>query len=365
VARVEGDPAAGDLVAVRSAEGEVLAHGHYSPRSEIRVRLVGFGKEAPDGDHLRVGIERAVARRREDPRLQGREALRLVNAEGDDLPGLVVDRYGEIAVVRFSTVGMAVRRDAIRGILQELGGAASGYERTDATAARREGLPIFEGPLWGDPPPPTVSIREGRRRYRVDVVGGQKTGFYLDQRDSRDLVESLGAGRRVLDLFAYTGGFAVAAALGGARAVTLVESSATAIALARENLASNAPGLEAEIVHGDAFRFARGAGEPFDLIILDPPSLARRRRDVARACRAYKDLILHALRRAAPDAFLLAFTCSHHVGADLFRKVVFGASLDARRPVQVLQVLQAPVDHPVSIHHPEGTYLHGLLLRAV
>ena len=157
----------------------------------------------------------------------------------------------------------------------------------------------------------------------------------------------------------------MAAALGGARAVTLVESSATGIALARENLASNAPGLEAEIVRGDAFRFARGAGEPFDLIILDPPPLARRRRDVVRACRAYKDLILHALRRAAPDALLLAFACSHHVGADLFRKVVFGASLDAHRPAQVLQVLQASVDHPVSIHHPEGTYLNGLLLRAV
>jgi 23S rRNA (cytosine1962-C5)-methyltransferase len=365
VASVEGDPAAGDLLGVLSAEGEVLAHGHYSPRSEIRVRLLWFGKEAPGEEHLRAGIERAVARRREDPRLQGREALRLVNAEGDDLPGLVVDRYREIAVVRLSTVGMAVRREEISGILREVSGAASGYERPDATAARREGLPICEGPLWGDPPPPTLSIREGRRLYHVDLVGGQKTGFYLDQCDSRDLVESLAAGRRVLDLFAYTGGFAVAAALGGASAVTLVESSSTGLALARENLALNAPDLEAEIVRGDAFRFARGAGESFDLIILDPPPLARRRRDVGRACRAYKDLILHALRRAAPDALLLAFACSHHVGADLFRKVVFGASLDARRPVQVLQVLQAPVDHPVSIHHPEGAYLNGLLLRAV
>jgi 23S rRNA (cytosine1962-C5)-methyltransferase len=288
-----------------------------------------------------------------------------VNAEGDDLPGLVVDRYGEIAVVRFSTAGMAVRREAISEILREVSGAASGYERADATAARREGLPVRAGPLWGDPPPPTLSIREGRRRYQVDVVGGQKTGFYLDQRDSRDLVETLAAGRRVLDLFAYTGGFAVAAARGGASAVTLVESSTTALALARENLASNAADLEAEIVLGDAFRFLRGAGESFDLVILDPPPLARRRRDVERACRAYKDLILHALRRAAPDALLLAFACSHHVGAELFRKVAFGASLDARRPVQVLRVLQAPVDHPVSIYHPEGAYLDGLLLRAV
>jgi len=365
VARVEGDPAAGDLLGVLSAEGEVLAHGHYSPRSEIRVRLLWFGKEAPGEEHLRAAIERAMARRYEDPQFRDREAVRLVNAEGDDLPGLVVDRYREIAVVRFSTVGMAVRREAISGILRELSGAASGYERSDATAARREGLPTNEGPLWGDSPPPTLSIREGRRLYHLDVAGGQKTGFYLDQCESRDLVESLSAGRRVLDLFAYTGGFAVAAALGGARAVTLVESSSTALALARENLAANAPDLEAEIVRGDAFRFARGAGESFDLIILDPPPLARRRHDVGRACRAYKDLILHALRRAAPDALLLAFACSHHVGADLFRKVVFGASLDARRPVQVLRTLQAPADHPVSIYHPEGVYLNGLLLRAV
>jgi 23S rRNA (cytosine1962-C5)-methyltransferase len=365
VARVEGDPAAGELLRVLSAGGEILAHGHYCPRSEIRVRLLCFGKQAPGEGHLRDRIERAVARRREAPQLRGQEALRLVNAEGDDLPGLVVDRYGEMAVVRFATAGMTVRRELIGGILREVSGAASGYERADATAARREGLPIHEGPLWGDPPPPTLSIREGRRRYRVDVVGGQKTGFYLDQRDSRDLVETLAAGRRVLDLFAYTGGFAVAAAVGGASALTLVESSTTALALARENLASNAADLEAEIVLGDAFRFLRGPGEPFDLITLDPPPLARRRRDVERACRAYKDLILHALRRASSDALLLAFACSHHLGADLFRKVVFGASLDARRPVQVLQMLQAPVDHPVSIHHPEGAYLNGLLLRTV
>lgn len=365
VARVEGDPAAGELLQVLSAEGEILGHGHYSPRSEIAVRLLCFGAEAPGEEHLRGAIEKAVERRRSDPLLQGSEALRLVNAEGDDLPGLVVDRYREVAVARFSTAGMIARREAISAILREVSGAESGYERADANAVRREGLPVREGPLWGDPPPPTVSIREGRRRYQVDVVSGQKTGFYLDQRDSRDLVESLAAGRRVLDLFAYTGGFAVAAALGGASSVTLVESSSAALALARQNLASSAPGFEAEIVLGDAFRFLREEGGLFDLLILDPPPFARRRRDVERACRAHKDLILRALRRASPGALLLAFACSHHVGPDLFRKVTFGAALEARRPVQVLRVLQAPVDHPVSIHHPEGAYLNGLLLRTV
>jgi 23S rRNA (cytosine1962-C5)-methyltransferase len=364
VARVEGDPPVGELLPVLSAEGEILGHGHYSPRSEIAVRLLCFGAEAPGEEHLRIAIEKAVARRRSDPVLRGNEALRLVNAEGDDLPGLVVDRYGEIAVARLSSAGMIARRDSIGAILREASGAASGYERADAAAARREGLPVREGPLWGDPPP-TVSIREGRRRYLVDVVSGQKTGFYLDQRDSRDLVEGLASARRVLDLFAYTGGFAVAAALGGASSVTLVESSSAALALARQNLDSNAPGFEAELVLGDAFRFLRGGGELFDLLILDPPPFARRRHDVERACRAHKDLILHALRRASPGALLLAFACSHHVGPDLFRKVAFGASLEARRPVQVLRVLQAPVDHPVSIQHPEGAYLTGLLLRTV
>jgi 23S rRNA (cytosine1962-C5)-methyltransferase len=365
IASVEGDPSPGDLVRVVSAEGEILGHGHYSPRSELRVRLLTFGKEPPGDAHLRQTLARALALRREDAQLRGSDALRLVNAEGDDLPGLIADRYAGIVVVRLSTVGMALRREPIGEILRELSGAASGYERADARAARREGLPMREGPLWGDPPSNPIAICENERRYLVDVVNGQKTGFYLDQRDARDLVEQLAAGRRVLDLFAYTAGFAVAAARGRASAVTLVESSPTAIGLARENLTLNGADVPTEVVATDAFRYVRGCDERFDLLILDPPPLARRRRDVPRACRAYKDLILHALRCAAPDAMLLAFACSHHVGAELFRKVVLGACLDAQRSAQLLRTLQAPADHPVSIHHPEGAYLNGLLLRVV
>ena len=220
------------------------------------------------------------------------------------------------------------------------------------------------GVLWGEAPSADLRIREGSRTYRVDALRGQKTGFYLDQRDARDLVQSIARGRRVLDLFAYTGGFSAAAALGGARCVTLVESSAEALELARQNLAANAPQCDAEYVRADAFRWLRGADAAFDLLIADPPPLARARRDVARAARAYKDLLLFALRRAEPGALLLAFACSQHVGPDLFRKIAFGAALDARRSVQVLRSLGAPTDHPVSIDHPEGAYLTGLLLRA-
>jgi 23S rRNA (cytosine1962-C5)-methyltransferase len=207
-----------------------------------------------------------------------------------------------------------------------------------------------------------VPFQERGRRYLADVVGGQKTGFYLDQRDARGLVQELSEGRRVLDLFSYTGGFAVAAARGGAASLTLVETSAPALALARAHLEGSL--AERSFHDVNAFRFVRGDESEYDLAVVDPPPLARRRRDLARATRAYKDVLLHTMRRLAPRGLLLAFACSHHVGADLFRKVVFAAALDAGRPLQVLRTLGAPSDHPVSIDQPEGDYLHGLLLRA-
>ena len=207
-----------------------------------------------------------------------------------------------------------------------------------------------------------VPIRERDRRFEVDVAHGQKTGFYLDQRDARDLVAQLAGGRRMLDLFSYTGGFAVAAARGGAAFVTLVDSSAPAVERATAHLAANAPECPARVHRTDAFEFVRGGGEPYDLLVVDPPP--RRAGDLPRASRAYKDVMSNALRWAAPGAFALVFACSHHVTPELFRKLVFGASLDAGRRVQVLRSLGAPADHPVSIDHPEGHYLTGLLLRA-
>jgi 23S rRNA (cytosine1962-C5)-methyltransferase len=208
-----------------------------------------------------------------------------------------------------------------------------------------------------------VEIRERGRLYRVDPIHGQKTGFYLDQREARDLVQRIARGRRVLDLFCYTGGFAVAAARGKAESVTAVESSTSALELAQQNLAGNTPDFDAQLVAGNAFEFVRRDTSRYDLLIADPPPLAPRRRDVIRASRAYKDLLLHTLRLASPDALVLAFACSHHVGPELFRKIAFAAALDAGRPAQVLRTLGASVDHPVSIDHPEGSYLTGLLLR--
>jgi 23S rRNA (cytosine1962-C5)-methyltransferase len=364
VARVEGQGAPGEWVRVVDAGGATLGFGHWSPQSQIRVRLLVFGDASPPGDDLVAArIAASVARRSGDPLLGDTDAVRLVNAEGDGLPGLVVDRYADTLVVRLSTAGMDARRALVADALRGATGAAAALERPDAPAARREGIASQQGALWGDPPKDPIAIRERARSYGVDTGAGQKTGFYLDQRDARDLVEQIAAGRRVLDLFAYTGGFSVAAAHGGARAITAVESSAEALELAARHLAPWRDARPIELARDDAFRFVRNDAGPWDLVIVDPPPLARRASDVPQAARAYKDVLLHALRHTAPGAYVLAFSCSHHVGPDLFRKIAFGASLDAARPVTVLRELGAPVDHPVALDHPEGRYLSGLLLR--
>ncbi len=363
VDRLEGEASSGSEVRVLSSAGEVLGWGHFSPGSALRVRLFAFGKEEPAADWLARRIAEAVARREGEPLLAGSDGVRLVNAEGDGLPGLVADRYGDLVVVRHSTAGMATRSGQVAAALREASGSARGYLRVDTVLARREGVTVQHGALWGDEPRGPVEIVERGRRFRIDVVAGQKTGFYLDQRDARDLVARLARGRRMLDLFSYTGGFSVAAVQGGARSVTLVDSSAPALEAARAHVAA-AGATEARFVQTDAFQFSRDDDGEYDLLVIDPPPLARNRRDVQKATRAYKDAILGGLRRAAPGARLLVFSCSHHVGADLFRKVAFAAALDARRSLRVLQTLGQPVDHPVSLYHPEGAYLSGLLLEA-
>ena len=364
VARVVGEPAPGAFARVLAAEGEVLGFGHYSPQSALRVRMLAFEKDLVEEGLLEARIADAVARRAASPLLRETDAVRLVNAEGDGLPGLVADRYGDVLVVKLTSAGMLVRRELLAAALREATGAAVGFERADSVAARKEGLPARQGPLWGEPPVTPLWICERGRRYRVDLAEGQKTGFYLDQRDARDLVERLAAGRRVLDLFCYTGGFGVAAARGGAQHLTLVESSGPALALAQENLTANAAAAPVRFAQADAFEFLRSDDAGYDLLILDPPPMARAERDVARAARAYKDLLRSALRQSAPRALLLVFACSHHMGPEKLRQIVFGASLEAGRPLRVLATLGAAPDHAVALDHPEGAYLSGLLLEA-
>jgi 23S rRNA (cytosine1962-C5)-methyltransferase len=357
VARAEGDPEPGAGVGVADSRGELLGFGDFDPDSQIRVRIHSFGPTRPDPEEtwLPARIEAALAWRAAHPSLRDTDALRLIHSEGDGLPGLSVDRYADWLAVRLTTPGMRRRVDRIAEILARLTQAQGAWLRGE-TSRQPEGT---ERELFGSVGREPVQIRERGRSYWIDLQHGQKTGFYLDQRDARDLFRELASGARALDLFSYTGGFAVAALQGGAREVVAVESSKPAHDLLRQN----AP--EAEAVLGDAAEFLRKDERRFDLIALDPPPFARRKRDVHSACRAYKDLQLWALRRAAPGAHLLAFSCSHHVGPELFRKVALSAALDTGAEVQVLGTLRAPPDHPVTLCHPQGEYLSGLVLRIV
>ncbi len=349
VERIEGQPAPGDVVQVRDAGGTPLGTGDWDPDAQIRVRVFAFGKEEVDESAwLESAVEHALAWRAAHPLLQGTDALRLVHSEADGLPGLTVDRYADWLALRTGTPAMLRRAPRIAELLLARTGARGLWLRSEGAAG---------AVLAGDVPAEPIEIDERGRRYAVDLRHGQKTGFYLDQRDARDLFARLAHGARALDLFAHTGGFALAAQAGGAAQVVAVESSQQAVRL----LAQNAPGCE--IVAGDVNEFLRADVRAFDLVSVDPPPFAKRKRDVGAACRAYKDLNLRVLRRVAEGAHVLTFSCSHHVEPELFRKVVFGAALDAGREVQVLAALDAPPDHPVSLRHPQGEYLKGLLLR--
>lgn len=349
VLRVLGEPAAGDVVALHDESGAVLGFGDFDPDAQIRVRILAFGKDEPEERAwLEARLGAALALRRDHPLLAGTNALRLAHAEADGLPGLVIDRYADYLSLRVGTPAMARRASDVAEIVRRITGAGAAWLRSEGAQGR---------PLFGSVPDAPIEILESGRRYAVALKHGQKTGFYLDQRDARDLFAKLARGARALDLFAHTGGFASAALQGGAREVTAVEASQQAVELARVN----APG--AELVTGDVNEFLRREKRTYDLIALDPPPFAKKKRDVTAASRAYKDLNLRAFARAAEGAHVLTFSCSHHVSPELFRKLVFAAALDAHREVQVLGELRAPADHPVSIRHPQGEYLKGLLLR--
>jgi 23S rRNA (cytosine1962-C5)-methyltransferase len=364
IERADAGIEAGDTVEVRGSDDRFLAHAAYSPRSQIRARAWSFEEDdAVDAAFMHTAIERAIAFRRHvlDP---GIEACRLVHAECDRLPGLVVDLYADTAVMQCSSAGAERWREAFADALMASGICRRVYERSDADARTMEGLALRSGPLRGDEPPADIAIREGGASFLIDVRQGQKTGFYLDQRDNRALVRASARGRAVLDIFAYTGGFAIAAMLGGAASVTAIDSSEAAIRRARENLAAS--GLAAEAIEwheADAFEALRRmheAGRRFDLAVLDPPKLAPLARPVERAARAYKDLNLWALRLLRPGGMLFTFSCSGAIDAALFQSIVAGAAADARVAGRIVARLGASRDHPVALEFPEGEYLKGL-----
>lgn len=368
---LEGDPDDGSIVDVYDAGHNWLARGYINRQSQITVRLLTWQRDGVvDRAFWRRRLERCIFARRalaSDPTIT---AYRLVHAESDYLPGLIVDRYDDFLVLQFLTLGVDQRRDEIVELLVDLLHPAGIYERSDADVREKEGLEPRTGLLWGDEPPYQIEIRENDHRFLVNVRDGHKTGFYLDQRENRaSLAPFCGnPGVDVLDAFAYSGAFSVYAAAGGASRLTLVDSSGPALELARQNLALNGhmSTQETEYVEGDVFsvlRAYRAEDQHFDVIILDPPKFAHTRREVERASRAYKDINLLAFQLLRPGGVLFTTSCSGRVSADLFQKIVFGALADTNRKAQIIGRLTQGSDHPIALTFPEGEYLKGLTCR--
>ncbi len=366
---VRGDPAPGDVVDVYAHDGRFLGRGYINPRSQITVRMLSTAADPIDAAFWRQRLQRAFAMRDALPQLRHTTAYRLVNAESDGLPGLVVDRYGDFLVMQVLTLGIERWKETLAELLMELLAPRGIVERSDVEIREKEGLPPRVGVLAGEAPPETVEIVEYGVRFQVDLMRGQKTGFYLDQRENRRRIADYAEGREVLNAFAYTGGFGIHAAVAGAAHVVHLEASEEALALARRNVTLNdLPPERQSYVTGDVFqvlREYRDTGRTFDLVVLDPPKFAHTKSQVEAACRGYKDINWLAFRILRPGGVLFTFSCSGLVSAELFQKVVFAAASDAERPVQVLERMTQAADHPFLLSFPEGEYLKGLICRTV
>ncbi|MDO8392202.1 MAG: class I SAM-dependent methyltransferase [Actinomycetota bacterium] len=367
VTRVEGSPEAGDTVLVKGADGTSLGWAAYSPASRIRARMWTFDPAETVTPSFVAARAGAAAARRSALLAGGlTDSARLVFSEADGVPGLVADRYGDTIVCQLTAVGADAWREVLADALFALPGVECVYERSDADVREREGLQARVGLMRGRAPSPTLVANEGGFRFAVEVEGGHKTGFYLDQRDARAAVAQWAPGRRVLNVFSYTGAFSVIAARAGAAAITSIDSSGPALAVAARNATLNGVDI-GELVEADAFTALRGLrdrAKQYDLILLDPPKLANSEQQLDKASRAYKDLNLLAAKLLAPGGVLMTWSCSGAMTMDLFQKVVAGAALDARRELRIIGRLHQPSDHPVPLSFPEAEYLKGLILEA-
>lgn len=363
--RIEEGFQAGDLVKVYSSGEKFLGLGYLNPRSQIAIRMLAFEDVKIDGHFFEKRILDALRLRRSflPP---ATNAYRLIHSEGDFLPGLIADRYGDYLVVQFLTAGIDHWKPVFVKIFQELlmdkENIKGIFEKDDTAQRDWEGLPKRVERLAGEEPPDFVEIEENGIRFLVDIHHGQKTGFYLDQRDNRYLVKNHSRGKRVLNGFAYTGGFSLYAAKGGATEMVSVESSEAALNTAKNNFEKNGLTSAAyQFIREDVFEYLRSSRQEFDLIILDPPAFCKNKHQIQQAARGYKDINLYGLKHLAPGGLLFTSSCSSYITPDLFQKIVFGAAKDARRDMRILAKTSHPFDHPISIYHPEGEYLKGLL----
>jgi 23S rRNA (cytosine1962-C5)-methyltransferase len=368
IARVDGDPEAGTTVDLLAANGQFLARAAYSPSSQIRARVWTFDpSEQVDADFFRHRIKTAIASRDALHVMRHTDAFRLVHAESDGLPGVIVDRYTDVLVLQSLTAGSEYWKDTLADLLLELTGLKDIYERSDADVRELEGLSPKVGPLRGTLPRSPFPILENILKFNVNLETGHKTGFYLDQRENRLRVRELAEGRDVLDCFCYTGGFTVNALAGGAESVLSVDASAEVLSLCRENITLNSlPISRHSALEGDVFQLLRkfrDEARSFDLIILDPPKFAPTAAQAEKAARGYKDINLLGFKLLRPGGILFTFSCSGGVDAALFQKIVASAAVDAGVEAQIVEHLTQGPDHPVALNFPEGAYLKGLVCR--
>jgi 23S rRNA (cytosine1962-C5)-methyltransferase len=365
IRHVDETHASGSTVDLLSSEGQFLARASYSPNSQIRARVWTFNDEPVDKEFFRKRIRAAIEVRQQLKVDSHSNAYRLLHAESDGIPGLIVDRYENVLVLQSLTAGSEFWKETIADLLVEETGVTTIYERSDADVRELEGLQPITGILRGTLSSFIFPITEYNLKFNVDIAHGHKTGFYLDQRENRHGVGELSKDRDVLNCFCYTGGFSIHALASGAKSVLSVDSSADALALLEENIALNhLPADRHTSLEGDVFQLLRkfrDANRSFDLIVLDPPKFAPTAAHAEKASRAYKDINLLAFKLLRHGGLLFTYSCSGGIDAALFQKIVASAALDAGVDATIIEHLSQGSDHPVSLHFPEGMYLKGLV----
>ncbi len=370
VQRVEGKALSGETIDIYDSQGKWLARGAYSPMSQIRARVWTFQQdEEINRDFFIHHLQRAQHWRGWVAQRGGLDSYRLVAGESDGLPGVTIDRFQNFLVLQLLSAGAEYQRATLLCALQHCYPECSIYDRSDVAVRKKEGLPLSHGPVQGDLPPELLSITEHGMKLLVDIQHGHKTGFYLDQRDSRLAARNYAAGCRVLNCFSYTGAFAVSALMGGCEQVISVDTSQAALDIAKQNVMLNQLDLsKAEFIRDDVFQLLRNyrtQGEKFDLIIMDPPKFVENKNQLSGACRGYKDINLLALQLLNPGGILLSFSCSGLMPTDLFQKILADAALDAGCDVQFIAQFRQAADHPVIATYPEGLYLKGFACRVM
>lgn len=364
IKKIEGEPQDGDIVDVLDNDGNFLARGYLNQKSQINVRvLTRDAAEEVDEDLFRRRIAAAINYRQNTLNLSNYNAYRMIHDAADRLPGLIVDKYADYLVMQILTLGMDQRKELIADLLMEFLAPAGIYERSDSRIREKEGLTLVKGLLRGQEPPDEVEIQQNTVKLLVNFKAGQKTGAFLDQRENVELMASYAKGRDVLDCCCYTGNFTVWAAHCGARSVTGVDMSNKALDTARRNVALNGLLPVCQFIQGDLFQVLGGCKRKFDAIILDPPGFAKSKRAIKGAARGYKHINMVAMELLNPGGILVTFSCSHHIDPLLFRKIVFGASVDAGCNLRLIRTLHGSPDHPINIAHPEGEYLKGLICQ--